>query len=256
MCYTRRVVADLTLAEGKPGPGEGPVLNVLYRDGDLLAVNKPSGLLVHRGIGCGPVVLTDLVRPFTCGAKAHPAHRLDRSASGVMLFALNEDAARELQKMFARGEIGKTYLALVRGKPPERGVVDHPLDKKEGGPRLPSLTEFRRLHTVVIEPREVSLVLASPKTGRLHQVRRHLRHISHPLIGDANYGHPALNREFKKRYGLSRLALHALALDLAHPRTGARLRVTAPLPDDLRQPLLSMGFPEEAWANVVSNAVS
>ncbi|MBI5529383.1 MAG: pseudouridylate synthase [Deltaproteobacteria bacterium] len=225
-------------------------LDVLYRDGDLLAVNKPSGLLVHRGIGCGPLVLTDLVRPLTCGGKAHPAHRLDRSASGVMLFALNEDIARELQKMFAHGEIGKSYLALVRGRTPEQGIIDRPLNKKEGGPRLPSLTEFRCLHTVEIEPREVSLVLAFPRTGRLHQVRRHLRHISHPLIGDANHGQPALNRGFRERYGLARLALHALALTLAHPRTGAKLHITAPLPDDLRLPFLSMGFPEEAWAGL------
>ena len=224
---------------------------VLYHDDTVMVFDKPSGMLVHRGIGRDPVTLTDLVRPLTGGGKdkVHPAHRLDRAASGVILFALDAGIARILGGMFDRGEVRKSYLALVRGKPPDSGVIDHPLNKKDGGPRLPSSTEYRRLHTAEIEPRHCSLCLAATRSGRLHQVRRHLRHIGHPIIGDANYGHCALNREFRSRYGIGRLALHAFTVTLPHPRTGEPLHLVAPLPDDLRLPLLKMGFPESAWAD-------
>ena len=218
-------------------------LDILYRDDALLAVQKPSGLLVHRGMGRDRVTLVDLVRDLTGAGKVHPAQRLDRGASGVMLFAMDGEIARLVGAMFERGEVRKAYLALVRGRAPDEGVVDHPLAKKEGGPRLPSVTAYRRLATVEAEPREVSLVLALTQSGRLHQVRRHLRHVNHPLIGDANYGHCALNRAFRERHGLGRLALHAAAIALLHPVTGAALRIDAPLPDDLRRPLVSIGFP-------------
>ena len=230
--------------------GTPPPLDVLHRDDAVLAINKPSGLLVHRGTGRDRVTLIDLVRDLTRAGKAHPAHRLDRAASGVILFALDAAVARALMETFDRGGVRKAYLALVRGVTPDRGVIDHPLTKRDGGPRLPSVTEYRRLHSVEAEPREVSLVLALTRSGRLHQVRRHLRHINHPLIGDANYGHCALNRGFREKHGLCRLALHALAVSLPHPRTGAKLTITAPLPDDLRLPLLKLGFPEETWAGL------
>jgi tRNA pseudouridine65 synthase len=221
-------------------------LEVLYRDDRLLAVNKPSGLLVHRGWGRDPVALVDLVRDLLGGGVVRPLHRLDRGTSGVLLLALDAECARLLAERLAAGELDKRYLALVRGAAPARAVVDHPLPRDEGGPRVPSVTEVRRIATAEIAPRALSLVEARPRTGRLHQVRRHLKHLGHPVIGDANYGRGDLNREIAERYGLCRLALHAASLALAHPETGAPLEIRAPLPDDLAGPLAAMGLPADS----------
>jgi tRNA pseudouridine65 synthase len=107
---------------------------------------------------------------------------------------------------------------------------------------VPAETAFGRLATVESEPRHVSLMEAHPRQGRQHQIRRHFRHLSHPLIGDGHHGRADLNREFRARFGLERLALHAAEVSLVHPRTGDRLRLAAPLPDDLAGPFLRLGF--------------
>jgi tRNA pseudouridine65 synthase len=222
-------------------------LEVLYRDPVLLAVNKPSGMPVHRGWARAPIALVDLVRELTRQEVVRPVHRLDQGTSGVVLFALDRETARAIASLFEAGDVEKRYLALVRGEVKESVVVDHPIPRKEGGPRVPSVTEIRRLATVDAFPRALSLVEARPRTGRLHQVRRHLKHIDHPVIGDANYGKGALNREIAERYGLQRLALHALSIALQHPRTGARIEISAPLQGDLSEPLRAMGFGAESY---------
>ncbi len=212
-------------------------IKVLYRDDHLLAVDKPSGLLVHRGWGRDRVTLVDLVRDELGVGKVHPLHRIDRGTSGVVLFAQDPDTAARMREPFEQGGVDKRYLALVRGVAPDGGVVDHPIPRKENGPRVPSNTAFRRLATARTEPRHVSWVEAIPRTGRLHQVRRHLKHINHPVIGDANYGKGDLNRSFAKQYGLDRLCLHAARLGLVHPSTGDRLQIVAPLPDEFAHSL-------------------
>jgi tRNA pseudouridine65 synthase len=221
-------------------PGQ-PTLTVLYGDDRLSIVDKPSGLLVHRGWGTDAVVAMTLLRD-QLGRVVYPVHRLDRGTSGALAFALDAEAARLLHALFEGGLARKRYLALVRGVPPESGVVDHPIPNKPGGPRVEARTAFRRLATV----ERFSLVEAQPLTGRLHQIRRHLKHLGHPLVGDVNYGRGEINRLFRERYGLHRLALHARELSFAHPFTGAPLDVRAPLPEDLRGPLARLGFPEEA----------
>ena len=217
-------------------------LEVLYRDAELVAVNKPSGVIVHRGWGRARVVLVDQIRELTGLDVVHPAHRLDGGTSGVVLFALDREAARSLGAQLEAGAVGKRYLALVRGEAPESTVVDHAIPRVAGGPRVPAVTEIHGLAAVDLEPRTLSLVEALPRTGRLHQVRRHLKHIDHPVIGDANYGKGALNREIAERYGLERLALHAQSIAFLHPRTGERIEISAPLPPDLAGPLAAMGF--------------
>jgi len=227
---------------------------LLYRDDHLAAFAKPSGLLVHRGWGDDAIVALDLARE-ALGQYVFPVHRLDRPTSGVLVFALSAEAAATLSGAFERGEVRKTYLALVRGVPAESGLVDHPIPRREGGPRVPAVTAFRLRHAVATsapeafapEIRRAALVEAWPRTGRLHQIRRHLKHISHPIIGDANYGKGDLNRLFRGAVGLMRLALHAAAIELPHPATGAALRAAAPLPDDLRAPFERLGIPASAW---------
>lgn len=217
-------------------------LSLLYLDADLAVVDKPSGMLVHRGMDRDPVVAMTALRDLL-GRHVFPVHRLDRPTSGALAFALSPEVAAALGRRFEAGEVRKRYLALVRGIPPDEGVVDHPVPKDEGGERVPAVTRYRRLHTF----ERFSLVEAEPLTGRFHQIRRHLKHLGHPLVGDVNYGRGEINRAFRERFALNRLALHARSLELPHPRTGAPIAVIAPLPEDLAGPFARMGIPEALW---------
>ena len=221
-------------------------IDVLYQDARLVVVNKPSGLLVHRGWGRDRQTLVSLLREQLGLARVHAVHRLDRGTSGVMVVALDPDAARHMGGAFSARQVFKRYLALTRGEAPERGDIDHPIPAKEGGERVASRTVFRRLAIAQSEPRHTSLVAARPLTGRLHQIRRHLKHINHPLIGDARHGKGSLNRAFHA-YGLTRLALHAEALGFWHP-DGAWCVFQAPLPPSLTEAFLAMGLMSEAWS--------
>ncbi|MBV8201534.1 MAG: pseudouridylate synthase [Acidobacteria bacterium] len=218
-------------------------LSVLYQDDDLLVVDKPSGLVVHRGWAQDGEVVMTLARGLA-GRHVHPVHRLDRGTSGVLVLALTAAAARTLGEAFEAGRVRKRYLALVRGIAPESGVVDHPIPRSAGGPRVPAVTRFRRLATF----ERYSWLEVIPESGRLHQVRRHLKHISHPVIGDVRYGKGEHNRLFRSRFGLYRLALHAAEVRLDHPASGAPLRLLAPLPADLARPLAAMGLQAAAAA--------
>jgi tRNA pseudouridine65 synthase len=213
---------------------------LLYRDDSLAAIGKPSGIAVHRGWSRERIVALTVVRDLL-GRMVFPVHRLDRATSGVLVFALDSGTARRLQEQFVAGTVRKRYLALVRGIPPEEGVIDHPVPRSlrsPGGPRVPAVTEFRRLATF----ERYALLEVWPRTGRLHQIRRHLKHLSHPLIGDVRYGKGEHNRLFRERFGLHRLALHALEIAFEHPSTGHPLRIFAPVPDDLAGPLRALGM--------------
>jgi tRNA pseudouridine65 synthase len=212
-------------------------LPTLHQDDFLLAVGKPAGLAVHRGAAQDRIFALQIVRD-RAGRHVHAVHRLDRATSGVLLFAFNPEIVRRMQERFDAGAVAKRYLALVRGIPPESGVIDHPIPRDVDGPRVPAVTEFRRL--AIFE--RYALVEARPRTGRRHQIRRHLKHISHPLIGDVRYGKGEHNRLFRERFGLHRLALHARELAFEHPETGEALRIVAPVPEDLAGPLRVMGI--------------
>ncbi|MBZ5711424.1 RluA family pseudouridine synthase [Nannocystis pusilla] len=218
--------------------GQGPF--VLHRDDDLLIVAKPAGLIVHRGWADDEVALLDLARE-AAGAYVYPVHRLDRGASGVVVFALGSAAARAVQESWSSGQVDKRYLALVRGNPPATATIDHPIPRAEDGPRVPAVTEV----TTLARAGRYALVEARPLTGRLHQIRRHLKHVSCPLIGDVRYGKGEHNRLFRERHDLHRLALHAWSLTLPHPRTREPLRVVASLPADLARALAGLGITVE-----------
>lgn len=201
-----------------------PPLRILYQDDSCVVVDKPSGMIVHRGWANDEIDLLRMTRN-ALGRYVYPLHRLDRGASGAVLFALNEDAARILNRSFADRSMDKRYLALTRGHPPEHGLIDHPIPRAPGEERVSAQTEYFRIGTF----ERYALVVALPKTGRLHQIRRHLKHVSCPLIGDVRYGKGEHNRLFRERYALDRLALHAAALRFVHPTTGQRVTVRAPL---------------------------
>lgn len=206
-------------------------IEILYRDHECVAVNKPSGLAVHRGWADDDAYAMTLARD-ALGQWVYPVHRLDRGASGVLLFGLSSEAARKLCELFERRAVEKTYVALVRGAPPESVTIDHPLRPDNSDTPQPALTELRRLEQFG----RYAWVEAKPHTGRLHQIRRHLKHISCPIIGDVRYGKGEHNRLFRERYSLHRLALHARGLKLSQP-DGTQLVIEAPLPRELARTL-------------------
>lgn len=210
-------------------------LPVLYADEALAAVAKPAGLLAHRSAiapGEHDVLLLRLRRQF--GRRVFLPHRLDRATSGVVLAAFDEGVAAALGRAFASRQVEKRYLAVVRGwfEPPE-GSIDRPLEVPGRGLK-PALTRYRTLGRVELPiptpPHETtrwSLIEAWPETGRYHQIRRHLKHANHPVIGDVQHGDARHNR-LLYGFGIRRLMLHALELILDHPVLGTRLRLRAP----------------------------
>jgi len=219
-------------------------LQILFVDAHLVIVNKPSGLLVHRGWANDDDVAMFRVRDML-GAHVYPVHRLDRGTSGALCFARTREAAAILGESFESRQVDKRYLALVRGEPAASGTIDHPIprstESSAGAPRVPAVTRYELVARSTVD--RCSLVLAIPETGRGHQVRRHLRHLGHPLVGDVNYGRGEINRRYRAEYGLHRLALHAHAIAFDHPVTRAPIAVTAPMPDDLAIPLERLALP-------------
>ena len=202
-----------------------------------MLIDKPSGVVVHRGWADDDGGVLVALRE-QLGQRVWPLHRLDRGASGVLAFALDAEAAASAGQAFADGRVEKRYLALVRGHPPEHVIVDHPIPAKPDGPRVPAVTEFWRLGTW----ERYALVEAVPRTGRLHQIRRHLKHLACPLIGDVNYGKGEHNRLFRSRFGLNRLALHASSLRLPGIDGGAAAYGFAPPSGQLADCLQAIGL--------------
>jgi tRNA pseudouridine65 synthase len=199
-------------------------------DDDLVVVAKPAGITVHRDAWShhGERVVLQTVA-MQVDRHLYPVHRLDRNTSGVLCFALSSAMARELHANLAAETARKEYLVLCRGETPESFVSDRPLTAANGE-RRPARTEFERLATFS----RCSLLRARIRTGRRHQIRRHLGHLAHQIIGDSSYGKGRINAFFRETYGLPRMFVHAERLVVAHPRTGAMIEVGAELPEDLR----------------------
>ena len=265
-------------------------LPVLYRDDRVVAVHKPSGLLVHRSMidRHETRFALQIVRD-QIGQRVYPVHRLDKGTSGVLLFALDPESAKKLGAAFDTGKVAKRYLAIVRGWTPTSGVIDHPLrilddgygtqsGKSGVGPeflqvtglaeaaatcetRQAAVTHFHRLATAEMAVRVLpeqrfptsrySLVALNPLTGRQHQLRRHLKHIAHPIIGDATHGKGVHNRFFAETFGVNRLLLACCAMAFPHPDHGTLIEVKAELPPDFVQVMAGLGWssnpPVEFW---------
>ena len=215
-------------------------LRILFADDDLVAIDKPAGLLVHPSALDAHEERTALkLLRDQLGAWVWPLHRLDKGTSGVLLFARHAEAARAWRQAFEQGRVAKRYLALVRGWPDAQGEIAHPLARdpeqsSAGQPRLEATTRYRRLACIEwpfsVDARHATsrfaLMEVEPLTGRRHQIRRHFKHIAHPLVGDATHGKGMLNRAVAEWLGTSRLWLHALDCEL--PRAGTPLRISAP----------------------------
>lgn len=215
------------------------MLDILYQDDALIAVNKPAGLAVHRSkmVGNAEAFLIDQLRD-QLGGSVHLAHRLDRATSGVLLIARSREVAAALGEQFMGRHVRKHYLAVVRGWPePDAGLIDYPLPgSRETGPRREARTHYQRLATIEVPlalgrypQQRYALLLASPESGRFRQIRKHLAHIHHPVIGDCQHGRGDHNRLYKQHFGCHRMLLHAWQLRFAHPLDGRPLLIEAPL---------------------------
>jgi len=211
-------------------------LPILYRDDCCVAVAKPGGLAVHRSrLHADSDVLLQRLRD-QLAQRVYPVHRLDRATGGVVVFGLSSEAARQLADAFSAGRARKRYWAIVRGHLDGEGLVDHPLVDLDSGVSREARTRYRALCRAELpipvgryQTARYTLLELEPLTGRQHQLRRHLKHISHPIVGDTTYGRGEHNRLFRQLTGLQRLWLLARAIAFPHPRTGQELRLAAPL---------------------------
>ena len=225
-------------------------LPVLYRDDALAVVDKPAGLMVHDSAlarGETDFAADRLREQF--GRPVFLVHRLDRATSGCLLLAFDRDTASALGKVLMSQAVEKTYLAVCRGWPGESFTIDHPLDGGPGKPRKkPAVTDFERLATVELDlpsagfaTSRYALLHAHPRTGRFRQIRRHLKHASHHLIGDTSHGDGRHNRAFRM-LGIHRMLLHARRLGFAHPRSGELRWVEAPVDAEFAKALALFGL--------------
>jgi len=209
---------------------------ILFEDDVLIAINKPSGILVHRTkISEDRIFVLQLLRD-QIGQRVYPIHRLDRGTSGVLIFGKSGEAAGALSEQFRDKAVEKNYLAIVRGYVEEQGVIDYPLPHPRSGLPRDALTRYAKLQQTEL-PTPVgryatarySLVDITLETGRTNQIRRHFAHIRHPVIGDKKKGDCKHNKYFEQELGIARLLLHASRFAFSHPVYGERIILTASL---------------------------
>jgi len=235
-------------------------LEILYQDAYMVAINKPSGLLVHKS----PIdkhetrfALQELRNQI--GAYVYPVHRLDKPTSGVLLFALNKEIAQRLSEAFRNNEIHKEYIAVVRGYVDEKGMIDHPLkqmldskaekergvtkEEQEASTSYECLAKVELPYAVSRYPvARYSLVKLKPQTGRKHQLRRHMKHIHHHMIGDTKHGRGEHNKLFREKFSCHRLLLHAKNISFRHPVTDTCINIDAKIDETMCQLFKSFGW--------------
>jgi tRNA pseudouridine65 synthase len=235
---------------------------IIFQDQDLVIINKPSGLLVHRTkMDFGETKSAVNYLSDQIGHKLFPVHRLDKPTSGVLIFAKSSEIARIMQVEFVECRVQKKYLTVVRGIPQHEVTIDHPLKEEldniadklanKNKPPQEALTHVKFLASVELPIQvdkypttQYSLVEAKPVTGRKHQIRRHLRHINHPIIGDVNYGSSKHNRFFQSEYKIRKLLLACTEISFIHPKTNLQITVKASLPEDFCDVMKKLGWSE------------
>ena len=239
-------------------------LEIIYQDEYLVVINKPSGLLVHKSmIDRHEIYFAMKMLRDQIGQWVYPVHRLDKPTSGVLLFALDSHTAKLLSEQFKVHSIEKTYIAVVRGYIQEYGVIDYPLsvkldkitDKKADKTKEAedAITSYKRVAQVELDfavgrydKTRYSLVELKPSTGRKHQLRRHMKHLSHHILGDTKYGRGEHNKLIRQEFDCHRLLLHALSLKITHPYTDKEMIFDAKL-----DTTFNTIFERFSWQNLV-----
>jgi tRNA pseudouridine65 synthase len=225
------------------------MLDILYQDDYLIAINKPHGLLVHRSsIAADAEEFALQILRDQIGKKVNPAHRIDRKTGGVLLFAFDKPTEIAMQQQFMENQVKKKYLAILRGYTPDSEEIDYPL-RKENGTLQEAFTRYITLKRAELDvalgkhtTSRYSLVEAAPETGRMHQLRKHFAHIFHPIIGDRTHGCNKQNKLFKETWELDTMMLHASQLIFTHPVTGLQITINAPLQPEFVRTMGIMGW--------------
>jgi tRNA pseudouridine65 synthase len=225
-------------------------LHIIYQDNDMVVIDKPSGLMVHRSkMAHGVKTFALQLLRDQIGQKVYPVHRLDRPTSGILVFALSEQVLAEIGRQFELCDVDKRYQCVVRGFTGE-GIIDHPLSDPVDDRRLlrqgvtheakDAVSEYRTLEHYELpwpsgkfSTTRYSLVEVKPKTGRRHQIRKHMDHIAHPIIGDTRYGQGSHNRRFREAFDSHRLLLAATRLEMQHPVTKQPLLFEVPPAEEM-----------------------
>jgi tRNA pseudouridine65 synthase len=226
-----------------------PMLEIIYQDEYLIAINKPHGLLVHRSsIAADASEFALQLLRDQIGMKVNPVHRIDRKTGGILLFAFNKEVEIAMQKAFMENQVSKKYLAIVRGHTPDAEDIDYPL-RKENGTLQDAFTNYTTLKRAELDiafgkhpTSRYSLVEAVPTTGRMHQLRKHLSHVFHPIIGDRTHGCNKQNKLFLEQWEMTTMLLHASQLSFKHPVTGEDVKIQAALQPEFARVMEIMGW--------------
>ena len=225
------------------------MLEIVYQDDHLIAINKPHGLLVHRSSIANDAkeFALQLLRDQV-GRHVSPVHRLDRKTGGLLLFAFDKEVEIAMHQQFMEGLVTKKYLAILRGFAPDAADIDYPL-AKENGNMQEAFTAFVTLKRAEIDvafgkhpTSRYSLVEATPTTGRMHQLRRHFAHIFYPIIGDRKHGCNKQNRFFMEQWEMTTMLLHASELQFKHPASGQDIHLKAGVQNEFSRVMGMMGW--------------
>lgn len=221
-------------------------IKIIYEDEYAIVVNKPNNFLIHQSHYARNIKETTLLEFLEqqLGYQVYPAHRLDRKTSGIILLLKDKKHVAQFQELFTANAIQKTYYSISRGFSNLFGIIDSPVKNDDTGVYKDALTHYETVHTIELDipvhpysSSRYSLIKLSPKTGRMHQLRKHLNKISHPIVGDYKYGDRFHNRMFETEFNCEHLFLHAYSLEFTHPITKQKLLLKACLPNDWVQML-------------------
>lgn len=225
------------------------MLEILFEDDHIIAINKPHGLLVHKSPiarNADTFAIQELRNQID--QRVHPVHRLDRKTSGVLLFTKNQELIAPLQKQFSEKMVEKKYRAILRGYTDDEGLIDYPLTNDKGKVQKAQTAYITLAKTEVNVPfgkfntSRYSLVEATPKTGRMHQLRKHFAHILHPIIGDRPHGCNKQNKLFLEKWQMSKMMLHAKSLQIVHPINGQKITIEADVSSEFKRTLEFLEF--------------